>query len=232
MATLKNEDRMHALWSSYLEAERVGLRDVMRKSLDDFVSTLLVEGRDDVDAWALDLAEQVVDGGKQIPVRTPLFRRVLCPALVRGVLGERRCCARWLANFERELIEAEREVADLPDNLRTGSGLLREALRVDPSDVKARRRLIENEARYLQYTIHELPTGVLYGHNSASIEECSELLTRLAEFCEHVQVLGERRRYEELIANCRHHFRAYRQYLTHRRPGDSYAEFLAGDRGA
>jgi hypothetical protein len=122
---------------------------------------------------------------------------------VRGVLREGRNCARWLAKFERELIEAEREVADLPDNLRTERGLLREALRVDPSDVKARRGLIENEARYLQYTIHELPAGVLYGHNSASIEECSELLSQLAEFCE-----------------------------PRRRPGDSYAEFLAAERGA
>jgi hypothetical protein len=229
---MTQDDPLQALWTAYLDAERIGHRDIMRAALDEFVAALQGQGGDFVDRWAMDLVERVVDSEEAIPIRSPLFRRVLAPALVKGVRERRRGCARWLAHFEQQLTQARRELVALPEELRTASGLLQEALRVDSSDTKARRRLIEGNARYLAYTLHELPAGVLYGHDSASIEECTELLSSLDDFRSHLDVLGERSRYAELVANCQYHFEAYRKYLAVRLVGQSYAEFLAAERGA
>lgn len=231
MAPLNMDDRLHAHWESYVDAERIGVRDSIRAKLDDFVAALQAEGSDFVDQWALDVAERVADFEEPIPIRFPLVRRIIAPVLVRGVRESKHGCARWLAHFARELPHAVREMADLPERLRTGPGLLQEALRVDHSDAKARRRLVEETAQYLAYTLHELPAGVLYGHDGATVEQCDELIGCLDDFCTHVDLLGERSHYAGLIAKGEYHFRAYRDYLSSRLPGQSYAEFLTGEHG-
>ena len=83
------------------------------------------------------------------------------PALAEGVLVQEPGCARWLAPFESLLVNS-------PDPLcHPNSGppahLLAEAVRLDPTDDIARRRLIERDAPDLEYTLHELPVGVLCG---------------------------------------------------------------------
>jgi hypothetical protein len=109
----------------------------------------------------------------------------------------------------------------------SATGLLLEALRVDPSDRKARQNLVGRRASYLKYTLHELPTGVLYGHNGATIAECDELVAELADFREHLEILGESARFVKLIGDCTLHFLRYKEYLVSGRAAGSYERFLA-----
>jgi hypothetical protein len=212
------------LWSEYLCAERVRVRDVMMPALDRFIEALLrVEPgwRD----WALRVAADVSDTGADIPVRFPLFQRVLLPALVDGVIKGLEGPARWLAHFESFLLNAKNLA--LPEGLDNAAALLKEALRVDPSDSRARKRLLDRMASRFEYALHELPAGVLYGYDGATIPECNDLLEELAEFRGHVEVLNEMAHYSALINECARHFLDYRDYLAASRPTGSYAGFLA-----
>jgi hypothetical protein len=148
----------------------------------------------------------------------------LLPALADGVMQGVSGCARSLAEFESHLVNTQE--VPLPENLRTRSGLLREAVRLDPTDRIARSRLVETVAWQLEYSLHELPAGVLWGNNGASAEECGWLLDLLDQFRAHVTALHDERRFEDLIAECDLHFNAYREYLLAGRPGGSYESFL------
>jgi len=212
------------LWSEYLEAEQDRVRDVLMPALDRFLAAFALQDEVRQEAWALHLAACVVDQGADTPVRFPLFERILLPALAVGVTNEQPGCARWLAHFDHLLVHC-RQVA-LPDHLTSVVGLLTEAVRLDPSDRKARQALVCRLGSHFEYTLHELPSGVLYGHNGASVAQCDELLAELADFREHVHVLGETARYAELIEECALHYRRYREYLASGRPGGSYARFL------
>jgi hypothetical protein len=198
---------------------------VVLDALDRLICALMEGPEGEWHAWAKRLAAAVSDGGVQIPIRMPLFRRVLLPALAAGVLRAEPGCARWLAWHEPLL--GQSDLSLLPESMRAAEGLLREALRVDASDATARRRLVEKEAWYFEYTLHELPAGVLYGHDAATSEECDKLTRRLDEFCGHVRVLDAEARYGELIRECRYHYRAYADYLRAGRAKESYAAFLA-----
>ena len=213
------------LWSDYLRAEQDRIRDVMLSALDRFIRAFVRLSETSQREWALHLASDVADQGADIPVRFPLFERVLLPVLAAGVADERPGCARWLAHFESQLMNAKRIV--LPDRLLSAAGLLLEALRVDPLDRRAREGLVRRRASYLRYTLHELPAGVLYGHNGATLTECDELLAELADFREHVDILGDTARFAALIDECALHFPRYREYLASGRAGDSYERFLA-----
>lgn len=194
--------------------------------LRQFISALLQHDEVTWHAWACDFAEQVAEGRSPVPlpVRQPLFQRVLLPALSAAIAKETRGSARTLACFETELWHSEPE--PLPVGLQTLSGLLREALRVDPADVVARRRLIDSIRFDLEYAIHELPAGVRWGANSASASQCEVLFEDLKEFRGYLVALREVGD-EELCDACELHFTAYRAYLIHGRSAGSYERFLA-----
>jgi hypothetical protein len=211
------------LWDAYVKAERDRVRGVMMPALDRFIDRLLQEPASIWQTWARDLAAAVSDQGADAPIRFPLFRRVLLPALAEGVTRGEPGCARWLASFEALLLDARDY--DLPAHFQTAVGLLTEAVRVDPTDDIARKRLVDKHAAYLEYTIHELPAGVLYGHDGATAEQCDELLELLADFTRHVEATAQTDRFAKLIQDCDFNFRAYAGY---RRSGltSSFAEYV------
>ena len=90
--------------------------------------------------------------------------------------------------------------------------LLEKGLRISPND-KELLEISEKWTRnYLNYTLHELPTGVLYGANGATIEECKELIEEVAKYeivCNKLQ-----RDESELIEECKFYYPAYKAYLS------------------
>ncbi len=217
------------LWDAYLAAETVGHRARMAASLDAFIEALLAHDPKVWQTWACDLARDISDRGAAVPLRFPLFKRVLLPALVDGVIVGEPGCARWLGAFGQFLHQAD--LSALPETMRSSVGLNLEALRVAAGDQIARARLVDSWADYLAYTIHEVPCGVLYDRNGTTIAGCDELLELLADFRRHVEILGRTEQYVRLINDCAFHYRWYREYLTVGDRSVSYQRFLI-DRGA
>ena len=216
------------LWEAYLAAEDDRIREVTMPALDRFIEAVLAHDPAVWHAWGRDLAIGVSDGQLDVPVRFPLFRRVVLPALAEGVVRGIAHCARALASFESLL--ANTPEVPLPEPLQSAVELLREALARDPADRLARERLVERWQGYLEYTLHELPAGVLYGRDGATIQECGELLELLGEFRTHVAILEQEERVADLVAECDQHFRAYRDYLQDVPRVDSYERFLEAQR--
>lgn len=218
-------NKLETLWNNYLQAEKLRARGEMLSSLQRFIDELLQLSPEVWHQWAKAIAAAVSDHDAKTPVRFPLFHRVLLPALVDGVLHNEPGCLRWLAllksNFPRT------PLPDLPSDLQTTLGLLMEAVHVDPTDKKARKALVSHHASYLQYTLHELPSGVLYGPNGASLDQCAELQSLLSEFRAHVAILGEENRYADLIRKCTFHYAAYAEYLRAAPIPGGYQEFLS-----
>lgn len=213
------------LWGDYLRAEQSQIRHESMWALGLFIDRLLQEPEATWHAWAKDVAASTCDRGAEMPLRFPLFQRVLLPALTSGVLKGEPGCARWLASFESLLVRLRD--GSLPPELRTEIGLLREAIRVDPSDALALKRLVDRRARDLRFTLHELPSGVLYGMNGATAEQCDDLLMILAEFKAHVAATAQSERFADLIDECEFHYRAYADYRRLGSPAGGYALYLA-----
>lgn len=192
--------------------------------LDRFITVLLTQDPPLWRGWATHVAAEVADGGSDLPVRFPLFQRVLLPVLIEGVRQRQPGRARWLAGFENLLCHSL--PTGLPPELESRVGLLREAVDLDPNDGRALDQLIVSEALSFEYSLHELPVGVLFGQNGATPEQCDALLGQLGEFESHLYRSGKVDRYQELVNTCRFHYQAYRQYLTTRDEGMSYEHFL------
>ena len=220
-------DAQRQLWDAYIAAESRAPRAEKLRALDAFLDALATSPPSDWFPWARSIAEQVVDHGGNLVIRRPLFERAVFPALLAGY----RLClpgsARWLAGLSENLWRYPKCRESLQPDEMTEVGLLSAAIRHDPNDRRSRLRLIDKIADRLCYSLHELPSGVLYGMDGATIEECQELDEELDEFCRLVAQEELDARYAELIQCCRFHFRAYRDYLTNREQYRDYAEYLS-----
>lgn len=89
---------------------------------------------------------------------------------------------------------------------------------------KLKKKEYEELFRYLKYTLHELPAGVLYGANSASERECSELMEATNRL-EELSKLAEED-FTEFLVLCRWHYERYQHYLGRQRHFGSYANYM------
>lgn len=227
----ETKDFPQATWDAYVAAERDQIRSEQLRLLDEFIALLLRCSESDWMLWAINFAQKVESEETPVPVRYPLFVQVVFPALYEGLCKKTPGCAHLLAHFASTLRNAPECLSKLPETAQTAHGLYELALQHDPTDIVARRKLIECLAQYLDYTLHELPSGVLYGHNGASAAECVELQATLQDFEEHVSIVfagaPDVGMYDELIAECRFHYPKYEAYRRLGHPGGSYASYLA-----
>jgi hypothetical protein len=173
-------DETMQLWSDYLAAEGVRVRQRPLVALDRFTDAVLLLSPEAWHPWALELAMHVVDKHDQIPIRLPLFRAVIFPALRTGLEKSIPGCARWLAGFAQLLCQSPACCDQLPENQRSEHGLLLRAVQDDPADTLAKKRLLIVMRSRFDYVLHELPSGVLYEQDGASITECDELMRELS----------------------------------------------------
>ncbi len=215
------------LWNEYLALENRGTRANRTAALERFVAAASGLGPEILDPFAYNLARRKVDLHEDLALRMPLFREIMLPALRRGLDAGRGDCARWLASLY-ELVERSTDYPEIEAAIGDRRDLLVRAMELDPMDRESRRRLIEGDASYLDYTLHELPAGVLVGmgpNGGATPEDCLKLNERVDEFEGHTKLAGVAANYHDLVERCRLHYNAYREYLLDRLDS-SYEEFL------
>lgn len=217
------------LWDSYERAETRGVRSETLDALTRFIRAVTSRPLSEWEDWAADIAYRVIDRDEDIPIRTPLFRAIVFPALLRGHQDGRPNYARWLAGFAQTLYKSPDCLSMLPPNERTEVALLRAAVSRDPNDEKSINQLLVLRASYLRYTLHELPAGVLYGHDSATVDQCLELESELQEFVTLAKNCNQYDNYKPLVQECRLHYRSYRRYLEHLNHFSTYQEYLRSE---
>ena len=212
------------LWTAYLETETLYLRSERNAALERFLDSFVTLPKQIQHEWALQFLTE--PDLQDVTIRMPLFRRVLLPQLRFAVDDRIPRCAYWLSRHAQLIYKCHDAIPDLPDTY-TEHGLLLTAIDHDPNDDTARHRLVELISSHLDYTLHELPWGVLYGHDGATIPQCEEMLAELDDFVGHVKRLGLIDNYSDLISDCRSHYRSYAIYLADPGGASSYAEFLS-----
>ena len=170
---------------------------------------------------------QVADDGAALPLREPLFAGIIGPYLVTAYQKGETDAGRWLAYFHLHFLNMppSRKLIDLVDSL-SPIALLTDAFRGDPDDARTLDQLIQLLDGHFSYAVHELPSGVLYGANGATVEECREWEADLALFREVVQKRDVAEKYEAATRYWGFHFYGYADYLIHREQYGSYAEYI------
>jgi hypothetical protein len=88
----------------------------------------------------------------------------------------------------------------------------------------------ERDRRWLEYAVHELPAGVLWGPDGATPEQCAEMREGLEEFarlCAHLGLDD----HDDFIEGCRWHFDHYPHFLGRRQHFVDYPTYVRDRHG-
>ena len=220
---MERTDDIEGLWRRYRELESRGDRGAFLRALEAFVARVESATPSVRRYWTDECLRAASDATAPVRLRAPLFQRVVFPELRSRYLAGDAASARALAEFSQDLFRYREgwEALGWPGEV----DLWKEAYHRDPSSDFARMKLVASIARFIQYTLHELPAGVLYGNNSATVEQCSDLEAELA-FFRKLLTSAETEQFMKLVELASFHYPAYREYLVqNRRQG--YAAFLA-----
>lgn len=98
------------------------------------------------------------------------------------------------------------------------------------SGTQSDRDQYHRERQWIDYAVHELPSGVLWGADGATPEQCKEMLDGLDAFDRLCAVLALDD-HAEFIDACRWHFDHYPHYLSRRRHFVDYETYIRDRRG-
>jgi len=213
-------------WEAYCRADRRGIRREYLDALETFLKALESSDTETRSAWVAEFVRLRFDENQDLPLRGPLLERAVFPYLVSEYNVGSAAAALILVDLRASSLGNHRcwRSADSPGN---GVELMTEAYRRNPTCDEIRKKLVKRHMFYLSYTLHELPTGVLYGCDGADKEQCKELL----EFVQEIRGLlteEEGKAYKQTLSRAEFHYRMYREYLLlpDRHP-NGYESFLA-----
>jgi hypothetical protein len=196
-------------WNAYIVAEARGIRREYLPALDTFLDALSACTEEERALWVSQFFGRWSTGKETLPLRGPLLERAVLPHLATEFRNGSAHAAQQLAElYWTHGSHRSWNQLKLPSRIE----LLEEAYRRNPSSDEIRKKLLNHHLSYVQYTLHELPMGVLIGINGANADECTELEAFLDEVTQLMHP-SERVEYEALFSDARFHYRTYRDYL-------------------
>ncbi|MEH1787339.1 hypothetical protein [Nostoc sp.] len=169
-------------YEQYLHSKTVGLHSQAKQNLKWFIASFA--SMTEKQQWTRQFLEtQKYEYGNKISYE--LYEEVVFPALFRGYQNRDFWSALWLARTAQNLYKVKHLHEQI--NFKTDYELLKECYLLDRSNSDVHKDLLSVQIRWLQYCIHEYPTGILYGVNGATIDECHEILSEI-EFIRELDV--------------------------------------------
>jgi hypothetical protein len=206
---------------TYTDLEvKTAVRKEKNKKLDQLFQLLKDTKTDFTAVEIIDIAKELLTN--DVIIRQPLFQNLLYPFLAQQVERDNIEAIKLLVRLEQHLISFQGHTKDYK---YSSPFLLDKGIKIAPED-KELLKLYESKTRqYILHTLHEIPTGVLYGRDGASIEQCDELLSMTEEYERNCFKLRIDR--SELINKCRLYYTSYKEYLKASGNYRSFEDYLA-----
>lgn len=167
----------------------------------------------------IDITKELLN--KEVTIRFPLFKNLLYSNLSEGVESDNIEAIKLLIRLNQHLISYESYTKEYK---YSSLFLIIKGLNISPDDKQLLEMYEQDRKNYIRHTLHELPSGVLYGMDGASIEECSELLEVANEYEKVCGKLKLDR--SELIQECKFYYAGYKDYLIMRENYKNFKEYL------
>ncbi len=170
-------------YKQYLHCKKLGFRSQAKQHLQQFITSFA--SFTEKELWTHGFLENQ-QCEYEYGIRYELYEQVVFPVLLSGYQKRDPWSVLWLARTAQNFYKVKHLHKQI--NFKTDYGLLKECYLLAPSNNEVQKGLLSVQIRWLQFCIHEYPTGILYGSvNGATIDECQEILSEV-EFARKLDV--------------------------------------------
>ena len=157
-------------YQEFRDHEERGLKKQASASLRMFIKSF--ETKREKENWVWENLPSLVKN-RHSRIRHEIFHELVYPILKAGYMNSDFASTIWLGKLVQNIYQAK----ELHEELGwvTELNLYEKAHEIDPSNTEARLLFLKAIVAWLEYSEHEWPSGILYGNDGASLEQCDEI---------------------------------------------------------
>ncbi len=161
-------------YNEFLEYQDKGLKKQAGKSVRMFISTF--QNEDEIKEWVLQYLPSLTTN-RSSRIRHEIFHELVYPVLKAGYVDNDFVSTLWLGKLIQNVYQATRLHEEL--SWVSELQLFRKCYEQKPEDDEARLLCLKTLVDWLEYSEHEWPSGILYGNDGATLEQCGEILREI-----------------------------------------------------
>lgn len=177
-------------YREFKELEEKGLKKQASKALRVFISSF--ENEQEKEEWVREYLPKL-QTNRHSRIRHEIFYELVYPILKAGYKNNDFASTLWLGKLAQNFYQARQLHEEL--NWASELSLYKKSYEIDPGNDEARLLLLKAIVSWLEYSEHEWPSGILYGNNGATIEQCDEISSEV----QRVLKLDKENAYNEFI---------------------------------
>ena len=157
-------------YQEFRELEEKGLKKQASKALRDFISSF--ENGKEKEGWVWEYLPKL-QANKHLRIRHEIFHELVYPTLKAGYEKSDFDSTLWLGKLAQNIYQAQQLHEEL--DWVSEFDLYKKCYEIDPRNDEVRLLLLKTIVSWLEYSEHEWPSGILYGNDGATIEQCDEI---------------------------------------------------------
>ncbi len=189
----------------FKEYEEKGLKKKASEAVRGFIDSF--ENDEEREDWVLDYLSSL-KLERHSKIRHEIFAELVYPILKNGYINQDFNSMLWLGKLAQNLYQ-NRHIHEEMDWV-TELFLFKRSLEINPENDESRLLFLSVIVAWLEYSEHEWPSGILYGNDGATPEQCDEILVEV----QRVMKLDKEHRYSAFIKQYIKKLNEYRERLN------------------
>ena len=148
----------------------LGLKKKAAASVKQFVNSF--ENDDEIKSWVWSYLPKL-EKNRHSCIRYEIFIDLVYPVLKKGFESRDYNSTLWLGKLVQNVYQTKGIFEELGSNVEMD--FFRKCHEIDPNVEEGNELLLQSILSWLSHCVHEWPSGILYGMDGASIEQCKEI---------------------------------------------------------
>lgn len=179
-------------YDKYLTLTEEGLKKQAKILLDEFIGSF--SNFEEKAKWTFEFLPGLTKN-RGCRIRHELYEKIIFPVLLVGYRNHDINSMLWIAKTINNLFSSRILWEEIGN--KTDVEIIEECYRIDPFNEEINETFLELKIRFISYSQHEWPCGILFGMNGASLEECLEMKNELP----FIKLLDKEKKYEKYIGD-------------------------------
>ena len=214
-------------FNEYLKYEQIGIKTKIKEYIQYFINSF--DNYTEKELWTFEYLPQLIENSKQrdrskmfyysgffpkneineywnhyIRIRNELFEEIIFPVLWNGYKNKDIKSMIWLAKLEQNYVQNKKlwKIMDFKSSME----IIKECYEIDSENIEVIDIYLEKKLDWVDYSIHEWPSGILIGNDGATKEDCKYLLVELIPL---INKLDRNKKYTEYIKDYENKIKEY-----------------------
>jgi hypothetical protein len=161
-------------FEEYLYYENLSIKSKTKEFIVKFINSF--NGFEEKKTWTKEYLPKLKTN-KHGRIRNELFENIIFPVLLNGYKNKDIFLMIWLVKLSQNYYQ--NNIIWEKINYKTDLEIIEECYEIEPNNDDVKKIYLELQIRGIDFSIHEWPSGVLYGNNFATKDECKIILKEI-----------------------------------------------------